>query len=169
MSQDSAAMPSSQLELEHVQDLEHCYNSQLALEEDIADLLPCDSPPAHKYDMEDDDPPSHSCTPSLDLMELAEMSKPQQAPTPQQQLAWAQYAGSPFDANSPIETQLSDFVIADRYLMKRIIGGGSFGITYKALDTHNNDVEVRVCWPLHLLTLLCLWGTPCTVCWCWAL
>lgn len=162
-------MPSSQLELEHVQDLEHCYNSQLAQEEDLADLLPCDSPPAHEYDMEGDDPPSHSCTPSLDLMELAEMSKPQQAPTPQQQLAWAQYAGSPFDANSPIETQLSDFVIADRYLMKCIVGGGSFGITYKALDTHNNDVEVRVCWPLHLLTLLCLWGTPCTVCWCWAL
>lgn len=163
MSQDSAAVPSTQLELEQVQDSGLCCSSQPALD-DIPDLMPCDSPPAHfDFEEEDDDPPSHSCTPSLDLMELAEMSNPQLAPTPPQQQAWAQYAGCPFDASSPIEAQLSGFVIADRFLLKRILGAGSFGVTYKALDTQNGNAEVRAgcCRLPPFASVLC-----CVLCWC---
>lgn len=130
-------MPATQLELDELyqeHDSQHAGHHPTDFSE---------SPPARDDTEQDkDDPPSHSSTPSLELTELAQWSKDQCSPAPQQQHTWSQYTGSIFDPDAPIEGQLFGLLLGDRFRMGSIIGRGSFGFTYKAVDTlHGTEVH----------------------------
>lgn len=132
MSQDLAAVPSTQLELDERVDC--CINSQPHYEDRIHEESQLST--LHDSCLESE---SHSCSPSLDT---AQCNLQQLTATPQQQQAWSQYSGHMFHNQTPYESQLEGLLIGDRFRMQHIIGQGSFGFTYKALDTWDHGTEV---------------------------
>lgn len=93
----------------------------------------------------DEDPSSHSYTPSLSLLlhgTSTSSSQQHTATPPQQQVTWSQLGGPALDLRKPTESQLTGFELAGRFRLLQTIGHGSFGHTYKALDT-STGAEVR--------------------------
>lgn len=129
--QDSIVVPSNQLELE-----DHNGDWVCAADQDAPD-----SPPCWVSDEDaSNDPPSLSRTPSGDLLVLAQWQDSTPAPTD----TWSQYSGTIFDDHrGPIEVQLSEQLIGDRWSIGPIIGRGSFGCCYKAIDTQSGQ-QVRL-------------------------
>lgn len=120
-------VPSTQLELE-----DHNGDWLCAADQDAPD-----SPSCWVGDEDgSNDPPSLSRTPSGDLLALAQWKDSTPAPTE----TWSQYSGIMFDDHrGPIEAQLSEQLIGDRWRMGPIIGQGSFGCCYKAIDTQTGQ------------------------------
>ena len=149
---DLAAVPSTQLELDEFGAAEF---------DDYADYDYADYDYDHDYgyssypdsaspepasipgDSDSEDPPSRSSSPPMPPPAIGSLY---QHTATQQTETWDQYCYCPFpDGDDALEVQLpKGLIIAHRFQVCHIIGRGSFGCTYKALDTHDNNAEVSV-------------------------